>query len=1024
MKAFGPYKDEQLIDFTELEERKLFVISGATGAGKTTIFDAITFALYGTASGSDRDNVSMLRSHFANDDIHTSVELTFQLRNRTYRIFRQMGHIKKGNKTKTGDSYEFFEITDEGEVPVVDRQMVSEINERVESLIGLTVEQFKQIVMLPQGEFRKLLTSDTENKEAILRRLFQTERYQLLNERLRQKQAGLQQQFEQQQHELHRLIDSIHRSIEKRENSELFTLLNEPYVHVEQIIEQLKNEIAFYDARIIEEVKQYEQTINEYEKQQKETAQAIMINDKFAQLNEKKQELQQLRELEPEIKIKEQQWEKAERASQLQPYEQQLNERLTEANELEKLFNENKIKYENAQKTVETAREKFVYEEGRANEREEASKQLLMLEKYLPIVQTINEEKEELTILENELVNIQKSVDQISSKIENKQQKLKSGKEKLKFELEKVKVLPSRQITYSELKTEYKLWESLIRSFNESNRLQQLLTKQEQQYKIAEQQLKQLEKKWLNQQATHLAKSLHDGYPCPVCGSTEHPNKQHTTAQFISNEELENKRSVVQNLQNTYHELQGKLSSAQTTLEQIKRDIGIEQITLEHAEERKNKIIEEGKRIKEEIAELELLVKQTEKNEIHVEMLENEIEEETKVKNQLERNFAEKQIEKAAKRATFKEKIREIPEQFRQLNLLQTKISHVKELKNSLQQSWEKVQEQLKHAETELTTSKVQLANSEIQLKTAKENVRKATKLFIQLLHESQFINKEEYTQAKLNEAERLALKKKVEQYKQSIITVQKQLLDLEVELKNKKQYNIEEMKQKVEQLKERYEQAFEQMNRSKEFKAKAEQLESDINLANEQVDKLEEQLTNVKDIYDALRGQNSRKISFERYLQIDYLDQIIYAANNRFKTLTDGQYHLVRSERQESHGRQSGLTIDVYDSYTGQLRDVKTLSGGEKFIASLCLALGMSDVIQSFQGNIQIETMFIDEGFGSLDEESLHKSIDTLVQLQLTGRMIGVISHVEELKRIFPARLEVTKTKEGHSSTSFIFRT
>src|SRR5699024_7988725 len=151
--------------------------------------------------------------------------------------------------------------------------------------------------------------------------------------------------------------------------------------------------------------------------------------------------------------------------------------------------------------------------------------------------------------------------------------------------------------------------------------------------------------------------------------------------------------------------------------------------------------------------------------------------------------------------------------------------------------------------------------------------------------------------------------------------------------------------------------------------------------------------------------------------------EQIIDAANERLRHLSNGQFMLMRSDRQESHGRQSGLALDVYDAYTGQNRDVKTLSGGEKFNASLCLALGMSDVIQSFQGNISINTMFIDEGFGSLDEESLHKAIDTLVELQESGRMIGVISHVKELKTIFPAVLEVKKTKEGYSKTKFVVK-
>src|SRR5699024_4173608 len=173
---------------------------------------------------------------------------------------------------------------------------------------------------------------------------------------------------------------------------------------------------------------------------------------------------------------------------------------------------------------------------------------------------------------------------------------------------------------------------------------------------------------------------------------------------------------------------------------------------------------------------------------------------------------------------------------------------------------------------------------------------------------------------------------------------------------------------------------------------------------AHEKTEKSEQHFNVIADLQDVIRGQNRKKISFERFLQIDYLDQIIETANQSLRDLSNGQYSLLRSDRQEAHGRQSGLALDVYDEYTGQTRVVKSLSGGEKFNASLCLALGMSDVIQSFQGNISIETMFIDEGFGSLDEEALNKSIDTLIDLQQTGRMIGVISHVKELKSIFSA--------------------
>src|SRR5690625_1953710 len=209
MTAFGPYKNTEVIDFKELKDHHLFVISGNTGSGKTTIFDGISFALYGSASGQDRDNYAMLRSDFAEDDTHTAVELQFSLKNRTYRILRQLGHVKEGNKSRTGERYEFFELVDGKEIPCVDRQIVSEIDKKVEDLMGLTQDQFKQIVMLPQGEFRKLLTSQTENKEEILRRLFKTEPYKQISERLREKRNTIEKVFLQEEQTRNNYIQHI-----------------------------------------------------------------------------------------------------------------------------------------------------------------------------------------------------------------------------------------------------------------------------------------------------------------------------------------------------------------------------------------------------------------------------------------------------------------------------------------------------------------------------------------------------------------------------------------------------------------------------------------------------------------------------------------------------------------------------------------------------------------------------------------------------------------------------------------------
>lgn len=1025
MTALGPYKGTQTINFDELEDRRLFVISGATGAGKTTIFDAITYALYGTASGSDRENVSMLRSHFADDDVNTSVELTFKLHDNTYRIFRQMGHRKEGNKTKTGESYEFVLQAGSGkdDISVVERQIVTEINEKVESLIGLTVEQFKQIVMLPQGEFRELLTSNTQNKEEILRRIFQTERYQHMNELLRNKHQTVSQELAVKEEQLERLVTSLESSLVRREESELFALLDEEHFQITHLLEHLKTEIDYYEQKIIEDKQLYKRSIEKYEQQHKQTTYAEVINKKFDQQNEKQTELTKLLKREDEFKEKEQKLKAAERASSIEPYELQLREREQESNIAKVTLKNNEQQLLSAQQNAEQAKTAFAKEEARKGEREQLTEQLLVYEKYVPTVETMNETKAQINAAEKELQTMHNELTRITQNIEQNEEKINIKSELIK-QLDKSTVdLPSKQRERERLLDRYSLWDNLIKQMEQYKILQEAYKEAKQLFDKEAEQLTIVEKQWVEQQAAVLAQSLADDEACPVCGSRHHPNKQHSEVQLVSDEQFETLKLSVQQLQNNYYEAQSKVKSGLEIIEQMKSQLQVDVITLRQAKEQREEITEEGLQLKKIITNLEEEAKKLVQTRENVEQYTEITVKLREQKERLEKTYSEKQIEQATKIATFKESIREIPEQYQQIELLQKNIAETKELKTTLEKNWQRASEQLKQAETALTTGQVQLESSQVQLKKAAENTAKAKELFKSKIEQAQFSTVELYTEAKLSVELQEQLQTEIEQYKQYIATLEKQLADLATELADEKRADVEEMNKHLQQMKERYERALEQMNLSRQQKEKAQELHEQIGSLHELVASLEKDVVNVQDVYDVLRGQNSKRISFERYLQIDYLDQIIYAANSRFKTLTDGQYHLVRSERQESYGRQSGLTIDVYDAYTGQMRDVKTLSGGEKFIASLCLALGMSDVIQSYQGSIRIDTMFIDEGFGSLDDESLHKSIDALVQLQETGRTIGVISHVNELKQMFPARLEVTKTKEGHSSARFILR-
>src|SRR5699024_2561223 len=415
------------------------------------------------------DNIAMLRSHFASDDVHSAVELVFQIHDKTYRVLRQMGHVKKGNKTKTGERYEFYRLTDQGEVPEVDRQMVTEVNEKIESIIGLTVEQFKQIVMLPQGEFRELLTSNTENKEEILRRIFQTERYQVMNELLKEKQQELQQQFDSKGEVLRRTIDSIQSNLVRREDSQLFDLLESDHYQTIHIIEQLQHEINFYRKVIEEDEKLYRHSIKAYEKQQAAIAKAQHINEKFDQFDQKKAQKAELQSQAEDIKKKEGLLQAAEHASHIEPYEKQLNDRQEEEQETKIAIKEAERQVDKATKIFDLAKETYAKEEKPANEREEVAKDLLMLEQYVPTVRQMNAEKTDIEILQKEIKLLENEKAKAAKEIESFESNLKEIDRKIRELSINLRAYADEKVNYNQLQASYKLWNALVNEFSRYN---------------------------------------------------------------------------------------------------------------------------------------------------------------------------------------------------------------------------------------------------------------------------------------------------------------------------------------------------------------------------------------------------------------------------------------------------------------------------------------------------------------------------------------------------------------------------
>lgn len=1021
--AFGPYKNREVIDFTELKDNRIFVISGNTGAGKTTIFDAICFALYGSASGEDRNDSKMMRSDFADDEVHTSVELEFELNGKNYRIRRQLPHVKKGNKSATGEQYEFYEKTVEGELPCVDRQIVSEINKKVEEIVGLTQDQFRQIVMLPQGEFRKLLTSQTENKEEILRKIFKTEPYKWISERLRDRKREAEEEWKSEKQMRDRYIEDIQATLPIRENSKLTEVFSQSEYNTNQIIDGLDVEADFYKIEMMENKKRSEDAEGAYNQKLENYHQAKAINDRFLDLEQKEYRFQELSLQVPTFNEKEKQYEKAERASIIVAYENQVNEWRVDERSKKQALHGAEISLNKAREQLGIAQALFEQEENRKEEREESVRTLDRLKEYVPIVQEIESKNSELSKLEDEVQKLSNNLLAIGRNIEAKNMEIDKLSNEIKRIEKLVDELPNKQQTLNELREQVAVVQEYRKFHQAQIKLEQDYSEKQSHYVVVKEQYDKLEESWISGQASILAMHLHDGGPCPVCGSIDHPHKADGQDRVPSKEELEEAKKRFDKSYSLFREAAARLKSNSEQLESCAQKLIEKGFQVEEAEQIYLRMVHEGKELRKEVDDLLLEKEKLTTLKGTLESTEKELKQSEATREQISSNHQERLTHFVKEKAIYDEKIGRIPEDIRNFTTLQRKMTEAQNRKEKLEKDWNIAQKQLQDSKEEETKATAYYSSAQVQLKESTEKKERSVTQFTTELQRAQFVSEEDYLSAKMSDGAREKLKISIEEFKKNIETLKQQITELKEELKDKTKANLELLTSELTQLKNERDLALKALSDSEGYQNKAIELRIKILDTEEIVSELEKQMNRLTDLYDMVRGQNGSKISFERYLQIEYLEQIIIAANERLKHLSNGQFILERSERQESRGRQSGLGLDVFDSYTGQTRDVKTLSGGEKFNASLSLALGLADVIQSFQGGVSIDTMFIDEGFGSLDEESLNKAIDTLIDLQQSGRMIGVISHVQDLKNSIPAILEVKKTKEGYSQTEFVIK-
>ena len=911
MSAFGPYAGEVTLDMQKLGKSGIYLITGDTGAGKTTVFDAISYALYGEASGNYRENTT-LRSKYASADTPTFVELEFEYNNEIYKINRNPEYPRP-NKRGEG----FTKQNANAELVMPDGSVITKIKEvsaKVEEIIGINKNQFSQIAMIAQGDFRKLLNCETNERSKIFRKIFKTEPYHNIEIKLSSLFNELKRNREKEKSGIEQYINQL-----KCNENDTFSLELERAKSGDVLIEdviKLAGEIINKDTLEYTKTQKNIESINE-------EIEKINSNIKLYENQEatKKAYAKASAKLE-ELKTKRNDCEKAYKSAEAQ------RERLEDLTRKINLINSKMPKYDEL-KSLENS----INERTQSFEKSNNSLRL---------------KQQEITLLEKEIDEKSKALEEVKG-ADLLVQKLTVQKEEINKKAEALKELKTE---IDRCKTEQKNLKN-AQSFAKSAL---------DEYGALENEYNQIYIAFFNEQAGIIADELKDGEPCPVCGSTSHPNLARKSENAPSQADVESAQNLVKK-----------------------------------AQEKADKARDTASALKSRVDEIAANVKSAAKKLFGTD--DNVFDDYNSNINALKKEYD------------------------RTLALLKTANEKLN-LYKKLDKEIPKIQEKQKSLSDEISTLNTQKASDEAFIS---ENTKRVTSIKSELDFESADIAKD-----KLKEYTNLSndIKNAIEKSKNAFDDIKSKYdtqkgtkASLENALKEFKEIDLASLNEKSLKLNEH----------KKDVDETAKLLYSRIENNKSRVDDISKKrdiLKGYDDKYVWLKAlsetangdiSGKEKITLETFVQMTYFDSIIRKANIRLLTMSDGQYELVRRSDAETLKKNEGLALDVIDHFNASTRSVSTLSGGESFMASLCLALGLSDEIQSSNGGIKLDTMFVDEGFGSLDGEALDRALSALTSLSQGNRLVGIISHVDALCDRIDNKIVITKDRTIGSNAQII---
>ena len=916
MSAFGSYAGKNVIDFTG-QQQGIFLITGDTGAGKTTIFDAITYALYNQTSGGER-NGNMMRSQYAQPETETYVELEFLYRGQTYCVRRNPDY--KITKTLKNGRIREQKVPHSVELTLPDGTVFPEkknaTDAKIIEILGLTADQFSQIVMIAQGDFLKLLYTKSDERKMIFSKLFRTDVYWKIQENLRRKSMEMDERIQEND-----------RAFEQ-EKSRIIPLPESEELPLDELVERLRE-------RVKDALKEQNLRRANVEELNKKITKYEEINKLFVSLEKIRQTGKELEARQAESKERRQQIENARKADKVLVAEQQNLRQQQAVEQSAQAIAKMTETLADDQEMFETLKTQL--QEAEAKQKREAAdtqKKMLALEQSFPSYEALQNARSEEQQAKKVWEDLGKTSEESFHKKEAGIAALKEQQKQQEQVVEQTK----------------KNWEQTSLSASESAK-----------------HYEHMYEAFLKEQAGILAENLSAGCPCPVCGSTVHPDPAKLSDHAVTELEVE----------------QAKKTRAAA---EEKRDLAHAAFETEKTE--KQKLAQAVEKEEADFVLAQTIAKQqrkeAEQNYVSLQ----------KIAEQIREKLVYPSLAEAKKQYAAMQKALEAAEQ--EIAKKRQKVSELAEAMNTLKGQ--------------------KLAEEENQ-KTAKKLAVKTEKEYAKLLEKSGFISEETYHLAILPERSRSKLEREEKEYESQCLRQQSEQKLLEKQVSGKTYTDTTELNEQLKAEKQALKEA------EKTYMELHTAYENDRSVLQncavylEKGKKLEREDQVIKSLSKTANGRlsGSAKIDFETYIQRQYFKQIIHEANKRLLTMSNHQF-ILKLKEEANTGRKTneGLDLSVYSLVTDSERNVKTLSGGESFLAALAMALGLSDIVERSAGAIHPDMMFIDEGFGSLDAQSRQQAIEVLAELAGDSRMVGIISHVTELKEQIDRKLVVNRTDNG----------